>query len=56
MKPGPIKKPCGQCGNPVAINHRAVQCEDCFYWLHIGPKYANISPAEYGKLANSDKA
>ena len=33
-------------------NHRAVQCEACYYWLHI--KCEGISPAEYIILCCDD--
>ena len=49
---GPVKNPCGKCNRPVAKNHRAVQCEACYYWLHI--KCESISPAEYISLCGDD--
>ena len=43
--PGPIRYPCGICGNPVAKNHKAMGCEDCDTWFHI--KCCGISPQQY---------
>ena len=52
LNPGPVKNPCGKCSRPVAKTHRAVQCEACYYWLHI--KCEGISPAEYTILCGDD--
>ncbi len=43
--PGPIQNPCGICKKPVANNHRALECESCFYWVHI--KCGGITPKQY---------
>ena len=53
MNPGPVRNPCGFFCRPVAKNHRAVQCEACYFWHHI--KCENISPTEYSVLCGDDK-
>ena len=45
LNPGSVKNPCGKCSRPLAKNHRAVQCEACYYWLLI--KCEGIFRAEY---------
>ena len=29
------KFPCKICENPVAKNHKAIQCDKCHLWVHI---------------------
>ena len=41
----PVSFPCGVCCKPVAVNHRAVQCDICNFWIHI--KCNSISPDVY---------
>ena len=53
LNPGPKRNPCGICHRPVPKNHRAVQCEACYFWHHI--KCENISPTEYSILCGDDK-
>ena len=43
-----IKDPCGKCKKPVAINHRAIQCDVCNFWTHI--KCDNVSTTNYNVL------
>ena len=41
----PVAFPCGICCKPVAVNHRAVLCDICGFWIHI--KCNSISPSVY---------
>ena len=45
----PTKYPCGICKRPVAKNHKAIQCDQCQFWIHC--KCNNTSNSEYNKLA-----
>ena len=38
----PIKYPCKSCDNPVAKNHKAVQCDMCQLWVHMKCNRINI--------------
>ena len=38
----PIKSPCKICNNPVAKNHKAVQCDKCQLWVHMKCNKINI--------------
>eukprot|EP00111_Clytia_hemisphaerica_P021280 TCONS_00062636-protein len=49
----PVKFPCGICKKPVAKNHRAIQCDNCSYWVHI--KCNNTTDNDYTKLISSDE-
>ena len=44
----PVSFPCGICSNPVASNHRAIQCDICDRWIHI--KCNSISAAQYNEM------
>ena len=46
----PVKWPCCMCGKAVAKHHRAVQCDQCDKWCHIGERCGNIKPVDYQKL------
>ena len=48
----PVLFPCGVCCKPVAVNHRAVQCDICDLWIHI--KCNAISPALYKEMMELD--
>ena len=50
LNPGPIRYPCGNCGKPVASNHRALECDSCNMWYHI--KCGGISAATYSSILN----
>ena len=45
--PGPVQYPCAVCSRPVAKNHRALLCDGCCKWCHIGPRCGKIKPNEY---------
>ena len=34
--PGPISYPCAVCLRGLHSNHRAIQCDSCQFWSHIG--------------------
>ena len=40
--------PCGTCQRVVGVRNKAIQCEVCNYWNHIGCD--GISPYDYEKL------
>ena len=48
--PGPVKHPCSVCERLVAINHRALQCDQCDEWVHI--KCDCIYPQEYTRFTH----
>jgi len=48
-----IKDPCGICHKPVAINHRAIQCDQCESWIHIKCQY--LDAKDY-KLFQNDES
>ena len=48
LNPGPVRHPCTVCSNPVAANHRAVQCDICQGWTHI--KCGQISVDQYKEM------
>ena len=45
INPGPVQFPCGTCKRSVNRNHRAVMCDACDLWYHIG--CVGISHCEY---------
>ena len=46
------KEPCGKCKSTVAVNARALDCDGCKMWYHIG--CAPVSEKFY-KLINADE-
>ena len=52
LNPGTVRWPCSVCGKAVATNHRAIQCDNCDKWCHIGRKCGNVSLKEYRKFMN----
>ena len=52
LNPGPVMWPCSICGKAVAINHRAIQCDICDKWCHIGSKCGDVSLKNYEKRMN----
>ena len=38
----PVKNPCVTCLKPVAINHRAIKCDHCDYWIHIKCNFTSV--------------
>ena len=38
----PTKYPCNICNNPVAKNHKAIQCDKCQLWVHIKCNKINV--------------
>ena len=48
QNPGPVKDPCSVCGKWVAKN-RALSCNGCKKWCHIGIKCGNVSNQQYKK-------
>ena len=38
----PTKYPCNICNNPVAKNHKAIQCDKCQLWVHITCNKINL--------------
>ena len=53
VHPGPVRNPCSVCTKPVASIHRAVQCDSCQKWCHIGNKCGNVNAQEYQRMVNS---
>ena len=47
-----VKYPCGICYKSVKSNHKAVQCDTCDLWVHIGCN--GTSDDEYELLKVSD--
>ena len=47
-----VKHPCGICYKAVKKNHKAVQCDECDLWVHIGCN--GTSNDEYELLKISD--
>ena len=47
-----VKYPCGICYKSVKSNHKAVQCDACDLWVHIGCN--GTSEDEYELLKNCD--
>ena len=47
-----IENPCGVCKKAVAINHRAIQCDVCKFWIHI--KCNNVTPPKYEEYKDDD--
>ena len=43
-----VKFPCGICNKTVKSNHKAIQCDSCDLWIHIGCN--DILDAEYEHL------
>ena len=49
-KPRNIQHPCGICKKAVAVNHRAIQCDNCDSWIHI--KCQHLDANDYRKFQN----
>eukprot|EP00112_Aurelia_sp_Birch-Aquarium-sp1_P020905 Seg55.4 transcript_id=Seg55.4/GoldUCD/mRNA.D3Y31 product="hypothetical protein" protein_id=Seg55.4/GoldUCD/D3Y31 len=49
--PGPVNNPCSVCGRAVAKNHRAIECDKCQKWCHIGNKCGKVALKTYKELA-----
>ena len=43
----PAKFPCKICNNPVAENHKAVECDNCGLWIHIKCNKINAQTYKY---------
>ena len=43
----PAKFPCKICNNPVAKNHKAVECDNCGLWVHIKCNKINTQTYKY---------
>ena len=43
----PAKFPCKICNNPVAKNHKAVECDNCGLWVHIKCNKTNTQTYKY---------
>ena len=52
--PGPVKHPCVVCSKAVASNHRAIICDDCGKWCHIGPKCGKVKIKDYNEYIGKD--
>ena len=53
VNPGPVQFPCGTCGRSVNKNHRALMCDGCDLWYHIG--CVGVGGCEYSRnLSLSD--
>ena len=52
--PGPTQYPCAVCLRAAASNHRALLCDGCSKWCHIGPKCGKVKPNEYKILMKLD--
>ncbi len=52
--PGPVKYPCAVCSRPVASTHRAILCDDCGKWCHIGPKCGKVKVEDYNSYIRND--
>ena len=50
----PIFFPCGVCKKAVAKNHKAVECNNCKYWVHI--KCNKINAQTFNILKNDEAA
>ena len=50
--PCPIVERCSQCKNEVKESDKAVQCDECNFWIHA--KCNGLSDDEYSKLLKSD--
>ncbi|KAL3881005.1 hypothetical protein ACJMK2_033206 [Sinanodonta woodiana] len=50
VNPGPPKFPCAICQKAVAMNHNALQCDECNAWVHA--KCDSISNEEYKRFEN----
>ena len=48
----PAKFPCKICENPVAKNHKAIQCDKCHLWVHI--KCSKINTQTYRLLERDE--
>ena len=53
--PGPIKDPCSVCGKCIAKTHRALSCDGCKKWYHIGIKCGNVNNQQYKKIPTDGK-
>ena len=47
-----VKFPCGICTKTVKTNQKAVQCDLCDLWVHIGCNGTSL--AEYENLKHND--
>ena len=47
-----VKFPCGICNKSVKNNHKAIQCDSCDLWIHIGCN--DILGTEYERLKTDD--
>ena len=45
--PGPVQYTCAVCSRAVAKNHRALLCDGCGKWCHIGPRCGKVKPNKY---------
>ena len=52
--PGPVQYPCAVCSRAVAKNHRALLCDGCSKWCHIGPGCRKVKPNQYEILKELD--
>ena len=52
--PGPVKDPCSVCTKPVAANHKALLCDKCTKWCHIGPKCGKVKVKDYKKYVEKE--
>ena len=52
--PGPVNNPCSVCGRAVAKNHRALECDKCQKWCHIGNKCGKVPLKTYKELTVKD--
>ena len=43
----PAKFPCKICDNPVAKNHKAIECDNCGLWVHIKCNKINTQTYKY---------
>eukprot|EP00794_Sanderia_malayensis_P000634 gene634-1302_t len=50
QNPGPVKCPCCICGRAVAKHHRAIQCDSCDKWCHIGERCGKVKLIDYQKF------
>ena len=48
-----VRFPCGECGRPVATNHKGVCCDHCNKWPHIRYMCSND---EYVRLTHSSES
>ena len=51
---GPAKQPCAVCNKLVASSNRAIQCDNCGKWCHIGPKCGKVKVKDYNSYIEQD--